>query len=180
VRILLICVAATVAVALLLPGRAAPAGVVTAQATPTATPVYPIPTPTPTATPTPSPTPTGTPPPRGSSLALLIMAVRSPSLHGRTLAWSVRCLPHACHALLVARVKIGKKGRSRRVATVRRRVPSTGARRLTVRVARDEVRAIRRAWRRHRKVFADVRGAATDGHNTASFRLHARLRPPGS
>jgi hypothetical protein len=179
VRIALISVLATVALALLVPGRAAPAGGVTAAATATPTPIYPIPTPTPKATATPSPTPgSGSTPPPSSSLSLLITAVRAPALHGRTLGWTVRCLPHACHALLVVRVKIGAKGRTRRLATVRRRVPSTRDRRIAVRIRRGEATAIRRAWRHHRRVFADVRGAATDGRNAASFHIHTRLRPP--
>jgi hypothetical protein len=169
-RIALACLAAmtalVVAAVLLLP----PTGGAPVAAA--ATPVYPIPTPTPT--PRPSPTPSPTPPP--SSLSLLIVAVRAPALHGRTVAWSVRCLPHACQATLILRVKIGGERRARRLATVHRRVPAARDRRVAVRVSRKMARAVRAAWRRHRRVVVDLRGVASDGHNTASFRLHARLR----
>jgi hypothetical protein len=173
-RIALICLAALIAlvvgVLLLVLPAPSPGGVPAAVAA-TATPVYPIPTPTP------SPSPTPTPPP-SSSLSLAILAVRTPGLYGRTLVWSVRCLPHACHATLVVRVKIGGERRFRRLATVHRRVPSARDRRVAVRVSRKTVRAVRAAWRRHRRVVVDLRGVASDGHNTASFRLHKRLRRP--
>jgi hypothetical protein len=107
------------------------------------------------------------------------MAVRAPALHGRTLSWTIRCLPRACRTTLSMRLHIRGQRRAARVATLTRRVSATRDRRIAVRLRRPTVLAVHRAWRQHRRVTADLRGTATDGlRHTASFRLQVRLPRP--